>query len=143
MDQEPEQEQKKREQEQEQEQEQKQKQEQKQGQGTTEEAPVQEKREEDNQVESERSKKISPYLTTVPTAVTKFGSFKKTNTPLPSHSKELLDAKKEVLLEGSFGLGTLVYPALQRFNNVGVFLTFYCVVVLAQGKLEEQGCSGE
>lgn len=133
MDQEPEQEQEKQEQQQKQDQEQ----------GTTEEAPVQKKREDDNQEKSEHPKKISPYLTTVPTALTKFGIFRKTNMPLPSHNKELIDEKKEVLLEGSFGLGTLVFPALQRFNNIDVFLTFYCVVVLAQGKLEEQGCSGE
>lgn len=127
---------------QEQEQEQKQEQEQ----GSIEEALVEKKQEEDNQEESEYPKKISPFLTTVPTAVTKFGSFRKTNMPplsLSPHGMELSEAKKEAHLKGSFGVGPLVFPALQRFNNIDAFLAFYCVVVLAQGKLEEQGCSGE
>ncbi|XP_013207033.2 solute carrier organic anion transporter family member 6A1-like [Microtus ochrogaster] len=127
MDQEP-----KQEQEQKQEQEPKQEQEQ----GSIEEAPVQKKQEEDNQEESEYAKKTSPFLTTVPTAVTKFGSFRKTNMPplsLPSHGMELSEAKKEAHLKESFGVGPLVFPALQRFNNIDAFLAFYCVVVLAQG----------
>ncbi|KAH0509430.1 Solute carrier organic anion transporter family member 6A1 [Microtus ochrogaster] len=127
MDQEP-----KQEQEQKQEQEPKQEQEQ----GSIEEAPVQKKQEEDNQEESEYSKKTSPFLTTVPTAVTKFGSFRKTNMSplsLPSHGMELSEAKKEAHLKESFGVGPLVFPALHRFNNIDAFLAFYCVVVLAQG----------
>lgn len=126
---------------QEQEQEQKQEQEQ----DSIEEAMV-EKKQEDNQEESEHPKKTSPFLTTVPTAVTKFGSFRKTNMlplSLAPHGMELSEAKKEAHLKESFGVGPLVFPALQRFNNIDAFLAFYCVLVLAQGKLEEQGCSGE
>ncbi|XP_041911553.1 solute carrier organic anion transporter family member 6A1-like [Arvicola amphibius] len=46
---------------------------------------------------------------------------------------ELSEAKKGAYLKSSFGLGPLVFPALQRFNNIDTFLAFYCVVVLAQG----------
>ncbi|KAM7339763.1 hypothetical protein ACRRTK_000378 [Alexandromys fortis] len=116
---------------QEQEQEQKQEQEQ----DSIEEAMV-EKKQEDNQEESEHPKKTSPFLTTVPTAVTKFGSFRKTNMlplSLAPHGMELSEAKKEAHLKESFGVGPLVFPALQRFNNIDAFLAFYCVLVLAQG----------
>ncbi|XP_036029580.1 solute carrier organic anion transporter family member 6A1 [Onychomys torridus] len=77
--------------------------------------------------------KLSPYLTTVPAAMIKFSSLRKTKMPDTSATTKLPDAKQSDLLEGPFGLGSLVFPSLQRFNNITFFLFMNCIVVLAQG----------
>lgn len=41
-------------------------------------------------------------------------------------------------LEGPCGLGCVVVPGCQRFNNIHCFLFFYCVLVTSQGKPEAQ-----
>lgn len=91
---------------------------------------------------SKAPRKIAPLLASFPTAMMKFTSFKKHKMPVSSNATKLPDVKKDASLEGPFGLGPLVFPNLQRFNNIKFFLTLYCMVVLAQGELEEQGCSG-
>ncbi|XP_052605282.1 solute carrier organic anion transporter family member 6A1 [Peromyscus californicus insignis] len=77
--------------------------------------------------------KVSPFLTTLPTAMIKFSSLRKSKMPVSSDTTKLPDAKRSDLLEGPFGLGSLVFPSLQRFNNINFFLSVYCIVVLAQG----------
>ncbi|XP_005077281.1 solute carrier organic anion transporter family member 6A1 isoform X1 [Mesocricetus auratus] len=82
---------------------------------------------------SKAPRKIAPLLASFPTAMMKFTSFKKHKMPVSSNATKLPDVKKDASLEGPFGLGPLVFPNLQRFNNIKFFLTLYCMVVLAQG----------
>lgn len=93
-----------------------------------------------DQQKSEGPKNKSPYMIAFPGAIMKFACFKKHKMPVSSDTK-LPEVKKDAFLEGPFGFGPLVFPNLQRFNNVNCFLAVYCMVVLAQGKLKEQGCS--
>ncbi|OBS66177.1 hypothetical protein A6R68_05283, partial [Neotoma lepida] len=74
------------------------------------------------------------FLTTLPTALMKFVGFRKQRTSVsPNITTKLSAVKEKDSLEGPFGLGPLVFPFFQRFNNINFFLTLYCVVVLAQG----------
>lgn len=104
---------------------------------------VEEENDGDNQQQPVGLGKLSPFLTTIPTAMIKFSSLRKSKMPVSSDTKKLPDTKQSDFLEGPFGLGSLVFPSLQRFNNINFFLSMYCTVVLAQGKLEEQGRCGE
>ncbi|XP_051046624.1 solute carrier organic anion transporter family member 6A1 [Phodopus roborovskii] len=100
-------------------------------QDSTEHEPVEEEPEKE-QEQSDDPNKVSPYLTTFPTAMMKFASFRKNKVPDSSNATKVPDAKKQPL-EGPFALGPLVFPKLQRFNNINFFLILYCMVVLAQG----------
>ncbi|XP_028642877.1 solute carrier organic anion transporter family member 6A1-like [Grammomys surdaster] len=48
-------------------------------------------------------------------------------------SSQLSDTMPDASLEGSFGLGPLVFSSLQRFNNINFFLISFCILSLAQG----------
>ncbi|XP_027251794.1 solute carrier organic anion transporter family member 6A1-like isoform X2 [Cricetulus griseus] len=85
-----------------------------------------------DQQKSEGPKNKSPYMIAFPGAIMKFACFKKHKMPVSSDTK-LPEVKKDAFLEGPFGFGPLVFPNLQRFNNVNCFLAVYCMVVLAQG----------
>ncbi|XP_076405804.1 solute carrier organic anion transporter family member 6A1 isoform X2 [Peromyscus maniculatus bairdii] len=94
---------------------------------------VEEENDGDNQQQPVGLGKLSPFLTTIPTAMIKFSSLRKSKMPVSSDTKKLPDTKQSDFLEGPFGLGSLVFPSLQRFNNINFFLSMYCTVVLAQG----------
>ena len=68
---------------------------------------------------------------------------KSLQNPVSEDSSQLSDIMPEACLEGPFGLGPLVFPSLQRFNNINFFMVSYCILSLAQGKLEDQDCSGK
>ena len=63
--------------------------------------------------------------------------------PVSEDSSQLSDIMHDASLEGPFGWGPLVFPSLQRFNNINFFLLSFCILCLAQGKLEDQDCSGK
>lgn len=42
--------------------------------------------------------------------------------PVSEDSSQLSDTMQDASLEGPFGLGPLVFPSLQRFNNINYFL---------------------
>ncbi|XP_028734911.1 solute carrier organic anion transporter family member 6A1-like [Peromyscus leucopus] len=83
-----------------------------------------------DKLEAERTSKITPYLKTIPSAMTKFKNLQLEKKP---SSPTLSDPKHSVSLEGPFGLGPLVFPSLQRFNNIDFFLFLYFVLVAAHG----------
>lgn len=85
--------------------------------------------------------KITPYLKTLPTAVGKFRRLHLEKSPDSSSPPKLPDPQLSTSLEGPFGLGPLVFPAFQRFNNIDFFTFWYFLLVTAHGKLEEQSCS--
>ncbi|ERE83436.1 solute carrier organic anion transporter family member 6A1-like protein [Cricetulus griseus] len=70
--------------------------------------------------------KISTYVTAVPTAVQKLKR-------LTAAKKPVITESPPKLLEGPFGLGSLVSPAFQRFNNIDFFTFLYFVVVTGHG----------
>eukprot|EP00073_Rattus_norvegicus_P050008 XP_017452349.1 PREDICTED: solute carrier organic anion transporter family member 6A1-like isoform X2 [Rattus norvegicus] len=57
-----------------------------------------------------------------------------------SETSSQLSDKIPTDLDGPFGLGSLVVPSLQRFNNINFFLISFCILTLAQElcKDEEQ-----
>ncbi|XP_059134728.1 solute carrier organic anion transporter family member 6A1 [Peromyscus eremicus] len=86
-----------------------------------------------DKLDLEKISKITPYLKTIPSAMTKFKNLqveKKLDSPSPP---DLSDPKYSASLEGPFGLGPLVFPSLQRFNNIDFFLFLYFVLVVAHG----------
>lgn len=83
-------------------------------------------------LESQKQKKGSPCWTTFPAAMLKFTSVHR------KKQAEIDKSKLNASLEGPYGMGCLVFPALQRFNNIHFFLALYCTLVLSQGKPEEQ-----
>jgi organic anion transporter 6A len=88
----------------------------------------------DEHQKTKEPRKLEMFLVTLPTAVKKFA-----DTPDMKKS----DRKYKDPSEEPYGLGSLVFPCLQRFNNVKSFLTLSFLAVVAHSKLEEQGCSGE
>ncbi|XP_021017649.1 solute carrier organic anion transporter family member 6A1 [Mus caroli] len=55
--------------------------------------------------------------------------------PVSENSSQLSDTMQEASLEGPFGLGPLVFPSLQRFNNINYFLISFCILSLSQGTI--------
>ncbi|XP_021018917.1 solute carrier organic anion transporter family member 6A1-like isoform X1 [Mus caroli] len=80
----------------------------------------------DEHQKTKEPRKIETYLVTLPTAVKKF-----TDTPDMKKS----DRKYNDFLEGPYGLGPLVFPCLQRFNNVNSFLTLSFLAVMAHSMI--------
>lgn len=87
--------------------------------------------------EIQKSNRLTPYLTTVPRSVTLFKKIPVEKTPDSSSPPEISGPQYSGPLEGPFGLGPLVFPVFQRFNNIDFFLILFFVVVVAHGKLEE------
>ncbi|OBS75803.1 hypothetical protein A6R68_17745, partial [Neotoma lepida] len=87
----------------------------------------------------EKFNKISPYLKALPNAMAKFRNLHVEKKPDSSTPPKLPDPKHSASLEGPFGLQGpfglrfLVFPFLQRFNNIDFFLFLYFVLVLAHG----------
>ncbi|XP_032755674.1 solute carrier organic anion transporter family member 6A1 [Rattus rattus] len=79
----------------------------------------------DEHRETAHPRKIETYMKTVPRAMKKFADIPEKKMP---HSQF-----NESLEEGSFGLGPLVFPCLQRFNNINCFLTAYFLGTMAHG----------
>ncbi|XP_040608697.1 solute carrier organic anion transporter family member 6A1-like isoform X1 [Mesocricetus auratus] len=77
--------------------------------------------------------KITPYLKTLPTAVGKFRRLHLEKSPDSSSPPKLPDPQLSTSLEGPFGLGPLVFPAFQRFNNIDFFTFWYFLLVTAHG----------
>ncbi|EDL39910.1 mCG20870 [Mus musculus] len=55
--------------------------------------------------------------------------------PVSEDSSQLSDTMQDASLEGPFGLGPLVFPSLQRFNNINYFLISFCILSLSQGTI--------
>ncbi|XP_008561451.1 PREDICTED: solute carrier organic anion transporter family member 6A1-like, partial [Galeopterus variegatus] len=67
------------------------------------------------------------YLTTLPAALIRFRRFqKKKRAKSPIFQKGLVAWALNDSLEGPRGLGCIVIPCCQRFNNVRCFVLFYC-----------------
>ncbi|XP_034377779.1 solute carrier organic anion transporter family member 6C1-like [Arvicanthis niloticus] len=75
---------------------------------------------------SEEHMKIETYLVTLPTAMKKFAN-------IPDRKK--LHPEYKDSSERPFGLGPLIFPCLQRFNNIKTFLFLLFVAVFAHGML--------
>ncbi|XP_036029582.1 solute carrier organic anion transporter family member 6A1-like [Onychomys torridus] len=86
-----------------------------------------------DKMEVEKLTKITPYLKTIPSAMTKFKNLQTEKNLDSSSTQKLSDAKNSASLEGPFGFGPLVFPSLQRFNNIDFFLFLYFLLVLAHG----------
>lgn len=71
------------------------------------------------------SMKTETYLITLPRAVKTFADFPDESDP------------QYHLEEGQFGLGPVVFPFLQCFNNINFFMTVYFFGAMIHGKLEE------
>ncbi|KAM7339764.1 hypothetical protein ACRRTK_000379 [Alexandromys fortis] len=92
-------------------------------------APAQEGDGKDNK-EIQKSSKLIPYLTTVPRSVATFKRLIAEKRLASSRPLKISDPKYIASLEGPFGLGPLVFPAFQRFNNIDFFLFLYCLTVM-------------
>ncbi|XP_063123613.1 solute carrier organic anion transporter family, member 6d1 isoform X7 [Rattus norvegicus] len=77
----------------------------------------------DEHRETAHPRKIETYMKTVPRAMKKFADIPEEKMPHSQFS--------DSLEEGSFGLGPLVFPCLQRFNNINCFLTAYFLGTMA------------
>ncbi|XP_028642869.1 LOW QUALITY PROTEIN: solute carrier organic anion transporter family member 6A1-like [Grammomys surdaster] len=84
-------------------------------------------------LQTEQVQKIGTYLKTIPAAKKRF-------TMLPTKKKSptsaellLIDSRYSASQEGPFGLGPIVLPFLQRFNNIDYFMILYVAVVLTYG----------
>ncbi|XP_063122875.1 solute carrier organic anion transporter family, member 6c1 isoform X7 [Rattus norvegicus] len=87
------------------------------------------KKDDKHNQETEGLKKIDTYLRTIPTVTKKFkGRPQKKRSP--TSAELLLDPKYSASKEGPFGLGPLVFPCLQRFNNIDCFMIFFIASVL-------------
>ncbi|XP_034377864.1 solute carrier organic anion transporter family member 6C1-like [Arvicanthis niloticus] len=80
----------------------------------------------DEHQRTEEPRKIETYLVTLPTALKKFAD-------IPDTKK--LDPDYNDSSEGPFGLGPLVFPCLQRFNNIEAFMFLFCVAVFTHGMM--------
>uniref|UniRef100_A0A2K6FIW1 Solute carrier organic anion transporter family member 6A1 n=1 Tax=Propithecus coquereli TaxID=379532 RepID=A0A2K6FIW1_PROCO len=81
---------------------------------------------------AEKAERKPLYLTNLPTALIKFGGFqKKGKTETPHITQK--PAKAEVGSEEPCGLGCIVIPCCQMFNDIRVYMVFYCVLVMSQG----------
>ncbi|EDL91881.1 rCG65885 [Rattus norvegicus] len=81
----------------------------------------------DEHRETAHPRKIETYMKTVPRAMKKFADIPEEKMPHSQFS--------DSLEEGSFGLGPLVFPCLQRFNNINCFLTAYFLGTMAHGMI--------
>ncbi|XP_005361454.1 solute carrier organic anion transporter family member 6A1-like [Microtus ochrogaster] len=81
----------------------------------------------------QKSDRLTPFLTTVPRSVTRFKKLPVEKTPDSSSPPEISGPQYSGPLEGPFGLGPLVFPVFQRFNNIDFFLFLFFVVVVADG----------
>ncbi|GAB1285297.1 Slco6d1 protein [Apodemus speciosus] len=86
--------------------------------------------ESDEHQKNVESRKIETYLITLPTAVKKLAD-------IPD--KKSTDPKYSDSSEGPFGLGPLVFPALQRFNNIKFFLFMCCLATLPHAHFGGRG----
>ncbi|XP_052049340.1 solute carrier organic anion transporter family member 6C1-like [Apodemus sylvaticus] len=83
--------------------------------------------------ETEEVQNLGLYLRTLPAAKKKFVKFRKRKKSPTSAELLLIDPRYSASKEGPFGLGPLVLPCLQRFNNIDSFLTIYFVAALIHG----------
>ncbi|XP_021045007.1 solute carrier organic anion transporter family member 6A1-like, partial [Mus pahari] len=80
----------------------------------------------DRDEHQKKPRKVETYLVTLPTAEKKFA-----DTPDMKKS----DPQYNDSSEGPFGLGPLVFPCLQRFNNVKFFLALLFLAVMAHAMI--------
>ncbi|GAB1285294.1 Solute carrier organic anion transporter family, member 6d1 [Apodemus speciosus] len=92
----------------------------------TPEAPVEERRGSDQEVI-----RVADYQTQLSAAMLDIASLQ---NPVSEDSSQLSDIMQDASLEGPFGVGPLVFPSLQRFNNINFFLVSFCILALAQGE---------
>ncbi|XP_075807538.1 solute carrier organic anion transporter family member 6C1-like [Microtus pennsylvanicus] len=81
----------------------------------------------------QKSNRLRPFLTTVPRSVSVFKKLPLEKTPDSSSLSEISGPQYNGTLEGPFGIGPLVFPVFQRFNNIDFFLFLFFVVVVADG----------
>ncbi|XP_051009639.1 solute carrier organic anion transporter family member 6C1-like [Acomys russatus] len=87
---------------------------------------------EEKDKETEEQSKTGTYLVTIPTAMIKFSKTNK-NKEDSGTPQTLSDLKDSDSFKGSFGLGGLVFPSLQRFNNIYSFNIFLSLAMFAHG----------
>ncbi|XP_031224394.1 solute carrier organic anion transporter family member 6A1-like isoform X2 [Mastomys coucha] len=80
--------------------------------------------------ETEGPQKLHTLMKTIPTAKKKFKKLRKRKKSLTSAELVLVDPRYSASKEGPFGLGPIVFPFLQRFNNIDCFMTLYVVAVI-------------
>ncbi|XP_041911552.1 solute carrier organic anion transporter family member 6A1-like [Arvicola amphibius] len=85
--------------------------------------------------ETKKFNNLILYLTTVPRSLAKFKKLAGEKRLASSRPPKISDPKYIASLEGPFGLGSLVFPAFQRFNNIDFFLFLYCLMTAAHGAL--------
>ncbi|XP_055484359.1 solute carrier organic anion transporter family member 6C1-like [Psammomys obesus] len=73
------------------------------------------------------------YLQTLPTAFLSFSHKQKQKNVLPAIPPESTVVNNKTFWERPFGLGPLVVPALQRFNNIDCFTFLYVLSVFSHG----------
>ncbi|KAM4875274.1 solute carrier organic anion transporter family member 6A1 [Thomomys bottae] len=92
---------------------------------------------EEKEVASAKKKPL--YLTVIPAVMMKLNlSKKKKNAERETDltAKEPLPtAEEEKVADETRGLGCILFPYCQRFNNIRCFLFFYCILMLAQGTI--------
>ncbi|XP_021054761.1 solute carrier organic anion transporter family member 6A1-like [Mus pahari] len=83
-----------------------------------------------NKDETEGVIKLQTSMKTIPMAKKKF-----TKLPKGKKSPTSADPRYSASKEGPLGLGPIVLPFLQRFNNIDGFMTLYVAAVLTHGAL--------
>jgi organic anion transporter 6A len=99
-------------------------------------------KEDTNKSESEGVTKLQTYLKTIPIAKKKFAKLPKRKKSPTSAELLLIDPRYSASKEGPLGLGPIVLPFVQRFNNIDGFMTLYVAAVLIHGKFGETGLFG-
>ncbi|XP_021019098.1 solute carrier organic anion transporter family member 6A1-like [Mus caroli] len=92
-------------------------------------------KEDKNKNETEGVIKLQTYLKTIPIAKKKFARLPKRKKSPTSAELLLIDPRYSASKEGPLGLGPIVLPFLQRFNNIDGFMTLYVAAVLIHGAL--------
>lgn len=95
-----------------------------------------------------KSRKKPWYLRLVPASLIKFHNAQKKKRGKAGVVTPIIQKPQEGYenLEAPCGLGSIVIPSCQRFNNIHYFLIFYCTLVFSQGEPEGVGwwwCSSD
>nr|XP_019583552.1 PREDICTED: solute carrier organic anion transporter family member 6A1 [Rhinolophus sinicus] len=85
--------------------------------------------------EKRKSRKKPWYLRMVPASLIRFHNAHKKKRGKAGVVIPIIQKPQEGYenLEGACGLGSIVIPSFQRFNNIHCFLIFYCTLVFSQG----------
>uniref|UniRef100_A0A8C5XH31 Solute carrier organic anion transporter family member 6A1 n=1 Tax=Microcebus murinus TaxID=30608 RepID=A0A8C5XH31_MICMU len=76
----------------------------------------------------EMDEELALYLANLPKALRKLGGFHQSQKALLKRAGKMEDG-----LEEPCGIGLVVIPCFQMFNNIRCFMVFYCILLLSQG----------